>query len=52
MSAKGEVKRIYNVITRTYNETGGSALVMAHTIVVNKFNSFIVYLKEEQANIY
>lgn len=33
MSAKGDVKRIYNVITD--NETGESALVMAHNIVVN-----------------
>lgn len=33
MSAKGDVKRIYNVITD--NENGESALVMAHNIVVN-----------------
>lgn len=49
MSAKGNVKRIYNVITD--NETGESALVMAHNIVVsNSTNLFYTLRKNRQTS--
>lgn len=49
MSAKGDVKRIYIVITD--NETVASALVMAHNIVVsNSTHLFYTLRKNRQTS--
>lgn len=51
MSAKGDVKRIYIVITN--NETVESALVMAHNIVVNNSTHlFYTLRKNRQTSTY
>lgn len=51
MSAKGDVKRIYNVITD--NETGESALVMAHNINVSySTHLFYTLRKNRQTSTY
>lgn len=46
MSAKGDVKRIYNVIAG--NETGESALEMAHNIVVNNSTHLFYTLRKDR----